>query len=153
MGDSKLCDNIFPEKSFCVHVPDIRQWLNFDPLSKIVYPDQQVPLIPCYFGEKAYDVQSPLTKGPRAGQWIENSSKLMNIWHKSLALITLLYILLCFILHIWLPITLCEGPVGQGSAPVWLPQIPSCNSSKSYSIALGCTHSKHRPEKDLLYNF
>ena len=36
---------------------------------------------------------------------------------------------------------------------MWLPQIPSCNSSKSNSIASGCMHSKYGPQKDLLYNF
>ena len=37
--------------------------------------------------------------------------------------------------------------------PVWLPQIPSCNSSWSSSIALGWMHSKYGPEKECLYNF
>ena len=37
--------------------------------------------------------------------------------------------------------------------PVWLPQIPSCNSSWSSSIALGWMHSKYGPEKERLYNF
>ena len=37
--------------------------------------------------------------------------------------------------------------------PVWLPQVPSCNFSKSSSTASGCIHSRYGPEKDLLYNF
>ena len=37
--------------------------------------------------------------------------------------------------------------------PVWLPQIPSCNSSMSSFDASGCMHSKYGPEKKRLYNF
>ena len=36
---------------------------------------------------------------------------------------------------------------------VWLPQIPSCNSSKSNSDAWGCMHSRYGLEKERLYNF
>ena len=42
-----------------------------------------------------------------------DSSWLMNVWCKSLALVTLLHILLCFPLHIWPPIALGKGPVRQ----------------------------------------
>ena len=37
--------------------------------------------------------------------------------------------------------------------PVWLPQIPSCNSSRSSSDGSKCMHSKYGPEKERLYNF
>ena len=37
--------------------------------------------------------------------------------------------------------------------PMWLSQIPSCNSSRSSFDASRCMHSKYGPEKDLLYNF
>ena len=37
--------------------------------------------------------------------------------------------------------------------PVWLPQIPSCNSSRINSDASGCMHSRYGPEKDRLYSF
>ena len=36
---------------------------------------------------------------------------------------------------------------------VWLPQIPSCNSSRSSSTASRFMHSRYGPEKVLLYNF
>ena len=36
---------------------------------------------------------------------------------------------------------------------VCLPQIPSCNSSRSNFDASGCMHSKYGPEKKCLYNF
>ena len=37
--------------------------------------------------------------------------------------------------------------------PVWFPQIPSCNSSRSNFDVSGCMHSRYGPEKDRLYNF
>ena len=37
--------------------------------------------------------------------------------------------------------------------PVWLPQIPSCNSSRSNSDASGCMHCRYGPEQDRLYSF
>ena len=37
--------------------------------------------------------------------------------------------------------------------PVWLPQIPSCNSSKRSSIASGWTHNRYSLKKERLYNF
>ena len=37
--------------------------------------------------------------------------------------------------------------------PVWLPQIPSCNSSRSSSDASGWIQSRYDPEKERLYNF
>ena len=70
----------------------------------------------------------------------------MNVWFKFLALVTLLHVLLCFPLHIWPSIALSEGPV-------WLPQISSCNSSKSSSSISGCMHRRYGPEKYLFYYF
>ena len=77
----------------------------------------------------------------------------MNVWCKSLTLITLFHIFLCFFLHIWPPIALCEGPMRQWPVPLWLPQISLCNSSRRSSTASGCMHNRYGPEKDLLYNF
>ena len=37
--------------------------------------------------------------------------------------------------------------------PVWLSQIPSCNSLRSSFDASGCMHSKYSSEKEHLYNF
>ena len=37
--------------------------------------------------------------------------------------------------------------------PVWLPQIPSCNSSRSNSDVSGCMHGEYDLEKERLYNF
>ena len=37
--------------------------------------------------------------------------------------------------------------------PVWLPQIPSCSSSKSDFDVSGCTQSRYGPENECLYNF
>ena len=41
----------------------------------------------------------------------------------------------------------------RGLPPVWLPQIPSCSSSRSDSDVLGCTQSRYGPENEGLYNF
>ena len=117
MRDFKPCDNVFPNEFFLHPHPEVCQWLSFNPLGEVICAYQKILLIPCCFGEKAHDVQSPLSKGPKAGQWVENSPRLMDIWRKSLALIALLCILLCFFLHIWPPVALCECPVGQGSTP------------------------------------
>ena len=37
--------------------------------------------------------------------------------------------------------------------PVWLPQIPSCNSSRSSSNALGRMHSRYGLKNERLYSF
>ena len=37
--------------------------------------------------------------------------------------------------------------------PIWLPQIPSCNSSRSNSDASGWMQSRYGPEKKRLYSF
>ena len=37
--------------------------------------------------------------------------------------------------------------------PIWLPQIPSCNSTRSNSNASGCMHSRYGSKKNHLYNF
>ena len=111
--DSKPSDNIFPNKSLGIHIPNICQWFNFNPFGEVIHANQQIPFIPCCLRERTYNVQAPLSERPRAGQRIKNSSWLMNVGCKSLALVTLLHILLCFPLHIWPPIALSEGPVRQ----------------------------------------
>ena len=73
MKDPKLSNNIFPNKSLHIHVPDICQWFNFNPLSEVIYADQQPSLIPCCLRERPYNIQAPLSKRPRVGQRIENT--------------------------------------------------------------------------------
>ena len=34
--DPELCDNVFPNKFLSIHIPDICQELNFNPLSEVV---------------------------------------------------------------------------------------------------------------------
>ena len=77
--DSKSCDNVFLDKSFNIHVPDICQWFNFDPLGKVIRANQQIPLIPYCLRESAYNIQPPLRKRLRAGQRIEDSFWLVNV--------------------------------------------------------------------------
>ena len=115
MGDPKPSDNIFPNKSLGIHIRDICQWFNFNPLSEVICADQQPFLIPCCLRERSYNIQAPLSKWPRAGQRIKDSSWLMNVWGKSLALVTFLHIFLCYLLHVQPPISMCKDSVRQGS--------------------------------------
>ena len=146
MRNPKPGDNIFPKKSLGIHIPDIWQWFNFNPLGEVIRANQQSSFIPCCLRECPYNTQSPLNKRPRAGQMSKDAPYLVNIWGKFLALVTLLHVLLCFPLHIWPSIALSEGPV-------WFPQISSCNSSKSSSSISRCMHRRYGPEKYLFYYF
>ena len=67
MRDSKPSDNIFPNKSLGIHIPDICQWFSFNPLGKVIRADQQILLIPYCLRERTYNVQVLLSKRPRAG--------------------------------------------------------------------------------------
>ena len=40
MRDSKLSDNIFPNKSFGIHILDICQWFSFNTLGEVICTDQ-----------------------------------------------------------------------------------------------------------------
>ena len=100
-----------------------------------------------------YNIQTPLSKRPRTRQRIKNPSRLVNVWDKFLALITLLHVLLCFLLYIWPPNPWVRALWDKDLPPVWLPQIPSCNSSRSSSTVSGCMHSRYGLEKESLYNF
>ena len=113
--DSKSSDNIFQKKSLGIHISNICQWFSFKPFGEIIYADQQIPLISYCLRKRTHDVQAPLSERPRAGQRVKNSSRLMNVGCKSLALVTLLHILLCLPLHIWPLIALSEGLVRQRS--------------------------------------
>ena len=115
--DSKPSDNILPNESLGIHIPDICQWFSFNSLGEIICVNQQISFIPCCLREKANNVQALLSKRPRVEQRIKDSSGLMNVWCKCLSLVTLLHIFLCFFLHIWLPMALSEDPVRQRSAP------------------------------------
>ena len=136
-----------------IHIPDICQRLSFNPLCELIRADQQVSLISRHLGERAYNVQALLSEWPRAGQRIKDFPWLVDVWCESLTLVALPHIFLCFFLQVWPPIALSDGSVRQQSAPVWLPQIPSCNSSRSNSAASGCMHSRYGPEKECLYSF
>ena len=65
--DLKLSDNVFPNKLLGVHIFDIRQGLSFNPLGKIARADQQISLVPYCFGERANNIQAPLSKW--LGDW------------------------------------------------------------------------------------
>ena len=54
--DLEPCDNVFSNEFLCIHVLDICKGLYFDPLSKVVYADQQISHIPYCLGEGANNV-------------------------------------------------------------------------------------------------
>ena len=74
MRDSKTSDNILPNKFLSIRISDICQNFSFNPLGKVICTNQQISFIPCRFRERTYNVQSPLSKRPRAGQWVKDSS-------------------------------------------------------------------------------
>ena len=116
MRDPKPSYNIFPNKSLGIHVPNVSQWFSFNPLGKVICVDQHVPLISCSLRKRTYNIQAPLSERLRVGQRIKDSSQLVDVWCKSLALVTLLYIFLYFLLHDRPPISLSDGSIGQKSA-------------------------------------
>ena len=73
----------------------------------------------------------------------------VNLWHWS-HFLTYSYVSFCIFGHQypWV-MARCDRDL----PPVWLPQMPSCSSSRSDSDISGCTQSRYGPEKDHLYNF
>ena len=109
MWSSKSRDNIPSNKLLNFYVPDVGQGFSFDPFSEVICADQQILCVSKGFRKRADNVQPPLSKRPRAGERIKKSSWLVDIWSESLALVTFSNILLRFLLHIWPPISLCDG--------------------------------------------
>ena len=112
MGNPKYSYDILPDESFDIYISDISQRFSFDPLSKIICADQQVLFVSKCFKERTYNIQTPLSKRPRAGKRIKNSSRLVNVWSESLTLVTFFNIFLRFFLHAYPPISLRNGPGG-----------------------------------------
>ena len=108
-GNSKSCNNVPSYKLLHIYISDVRQGLSFDPFIEVFCADQQVLLVSYGFRKRADNVQPPLGKRPRAIKRVKNSSRLMDIWSISLTLIAFPNVLLRFFLHIWPPISLCDG--------------------------------------------
>ena len=115
MRNPKTSDNVLPHKPFGIYVLDVRQWLNFNPLGKVINADQKPSPVFCFFGEGPYNVQASLSKRPETRQRTNNAPWLMNVGSKYLTLVTLLHVFLCFSLHIGPPISLSKSLVRQGS--------------------------------------
>ena len=113
---SEARNNVFPNEFLGIHVPDVGQRFSLYPLGEIVGVDYYVSLIPCCFREGTDDIKTPLSKRPRAREGVKDSSRLVDIWGESLALITLLRIFLGISLHIRPPVSLGECPVRQRSS-------------------------------------
>ena len=72
-----------------------------------------------------------------------------NLWHWS-HFFTYSYAFLCMLDHQY---PWVRARWDKDLPLVWLPQIPSCSSSRSTSDASGCIHNKYNPKKERLYNF
>ena len=111
MRNPESSNNTLPDKPFDIYIPDISQRFSFDPFAEIICPNEQILFISFCFGETIYNIQTSLSKRPRGGKRIENSSRLVNALRKSLTLITFPNIFLCLFLHVWPPVLLSNGPV------------------------------------------
>ena len=111
MRNPKPSDNVLSHKPFGIYVPNVCQWLSFNPLDKVISADQKPSPIFCCFGEGPHNVQTPLSKRLGTRQRIKKVLWLMNVGRKSLTLVTLFHIFLCFPLYIGPPISLSKGPV------------------------------------------
>ena len=111
MGNPKSGNNILPNKLLCINIPDIRQRLSLNPLCEVIYSDKKPPSVSHSSGKWPYNIQAPLCKWPRTRQRIQYAPRLMNVWSKPLALITLFNIILCFFLHTRSPVALSKSPI------------------------------------------
>ena len=109
MRNTELSNDILPDKPLDIHTSDVSQRFSFNPFSEIVYADQQILFTSYCFREMTYNIQALLGKRPRAKKRIKNSFRLMNVWRKSLTLITFFNIFLCFLLHARPPVSLSNG--------------------------------------------
>ena len=108
---SEACNNVFPNEFLGIHIPDVGQRFNLHPLGEIISSDYYVSLISCRFGERTDNIKTPLSKRPGARERVKDSFGLVDIWGKSLALITLLCIFLGLPLHVRPPVSLGKCPV------------------------------------------
>ena len=99
LRDLESCNNVSLDELLSICVSDVSQWLSFDPFGEVICAGQQISLISYCLGEGAYNIQAPLGERPWAGQRVENSSWLMDIRGKPLALVTFLNIFQGFLLH------------------------------------------------------
>ena len=73
MRNSKPGDNVSPDESLRIHVPEISEGLSFHPLGKVICVDNEPSLVPYSSGKGSYYIQAPLSEWPGARQRIQNS--------------------------------------------------------------------------------
>ena len=66
MRNSKPDDNVPPNESLSIHVPDVGEGLVFHPLGKVVRADEEPSLVPYGPGKGSHYIQAPLSEWPRA---------------------------------------------------------------------------------------
>ena len=153
MRNPESSNNTLPDELFDIYVPDISQRFSFDSLSEIICANQYILFISYCFRERTYNIQSLLSKRPKAvkriktppGWWMFGS----NLWHWSHFLT---YSCASFCMSGY-QYTWVMAWWDKDLPLVWLPQTPSWSSSRSDSNASWCTQSKYGPEKEHLYNF
>ena len=128
MRNPKPSDNVLPHKPLGIHIPNVCQWLNFNPLREVINADQMPSHIFRCLREGSYNVQAPLIKRLGTRQRIKNAPWLMNVGSESLILVTLFHVFLHFSLHIRPPKSLRKGTMRQGSA--------SCMASTNFLVQL-----------------
>ena len=111
MRNTESSNDILPDKPLNIHISDISQRFSFDLFGEIVCVNKQILFTSYRFRERTYNIQAPLGKRPKAGKRIKNSSRLMNVWCKSLTLITFFNIFLCFLQYAKPLVSLSNGLV------------------------------------------
>lgn len=153
MRNPEYFNNVPLNEPLCFNVPNVRKVFGLYPFCEVISSHEEPSSVTNSPREWPHYVQTPLSKRPSTREWIQDPSRLMNIWSIPLTLITLSNIILghfCILDHQypWVR-ALCDNDI----PPVWLPQTPSCNSSNKGSTVSGWTHNRYGPEWERLYNF
>ena len=110
---SEAGDDVLPDESLGVHVPNVGQGFSLHPLSEVISSDYYVSLVLRSFGERSDNIKAPLCERPLAREGVENPSWLVDIRGEPLALVSLLSVFLGLPLHVQPPVPLGECPVRQ----------------------------------------
>ena len=99
MRNPESDNNVPLNEPLRIHVPNVRKGFSFHPFREVISSDEKPSSITSNPWELPHYVQAPLGKSPRTREWIQDPSRLMNIWGVPLTLITLLNVILGYFLH------------------------------------------------------
>ena len=117
IGHPEPRQDVLPDKLLGVVLCDLGQWFGLDPFGEVICAYEKVPPIVLCCWQWTYDIQSPLGKRPRAGEWRKVIRGSMDNWRVFLALLAISHIYLGILLHIRPPVPLGDCVVGNGQAP------------------------------------